>query len=300
MDFNEEHVIEDSNNKENKKGNKHYDIHKSIYIYNLDSFLIESGLLLNNYIRNNHLYKCLSRKHKIIQTKSILDIAAYSYCLTRTNNIVTILSLDFNNTNVIYLIESVLNMIIPRNVLDEIKEIYLKILENYEQNPGLFLYTDFELNHILLDVLFKTVLSDKIYKNKILITGHYLMIFNSNLKKENFLIKKLEECFNKYSVELKKIRSTNLFKNDLLFFNNIVVENYSGVIKNESIEFIKTQLKKKIYQEISISSASEILLLKHINIQEFNIIKNKITQNQIEYLQKIKKYFDFNNGPLYR
>lgn len=278
--------------------NKYY-ICKSIHIYeNKDKFLEYLETIEHQY-ENNSNYILINDflNTRFFDRENVIDIASAAYCLSRQKQIVSHLELDLSSLDIQKVI-TMINTFLSIENINIIKDIYLKIFENYNEKSmindlnGLFLYTSFELNKVVLQLFLKYLLYDIQIPTDYIVFNTELLIFAPNEIEMAEIIHKLKTRFLDFKIYLKIEKNFNLIYDDVIVLNNILIENYSGQIKLSSCEFIKWQLENQIEQQIPLSDSSEILLLDFITNRDFNALKNKLKNNEFEYLKKIKIFFD--------
>lgn len=280
--------------------NKYYVI-KSIYILQkgiLEEYIenLEEMLNLNDEYRNI----VESMEYNFFENKSITDIASFSYCFSRRNHLVLKIELDFIFTDIYRLIQDTFEDFLCYEDIKQIKNLYFQILtNNYYNNEteryctGMFLYTDFKLNEIILTIFLKRKLYSIFDKGfKFAVYKNHILIFCSKYKEQKDYLTKIQNTFLEYYIYFKNQKLYNLHIEDIIFRNNVILENYSCILKDKTFEFIKWQLEQKIEQEIPLSASSEILLLEYITNKEFNIFKNNLRPKETEYYKKIKYYYD--------
>jgi hypothetical protein len=279
--------------------NKYYVI-KSIYILQHD--ILEDYLEnLEEKLNTNKEYKKITNilSTNFFDNKTIIDIAAFSYCLSRRNHIVVKLELDFMLSDIDKLISVAFENFLNIKEIKQLKGIYSQILHNYYNNDkekkytGLFLYTDFKLNELIITNFLKIILYS-ILKTKLnfIVYRNTIIFFCSSNKEKIIYVSQIEEKLLKYYIYFKNKDCFNLYSEDVIFRNNVILENYSCILKDKTFEFLKWQMEQKIEQEIPLSTSSEILLLEYITNKDFNIFKNNLKKKESEYYKKIKQYYD--------
>lgn len=276
-----------------------YHVVKSIYILQYDIFddFLEN---LDEKLNMSHDYKQITNLlcHHFFDNKTIMEIGAFSYCLSRRNHLVIKIELDFVFADIYRIIFKAFKRFLSMDEIEQIKDIYSQILKNYynsndKEYTGIFLYTDFKLNEILITNFLKKVLYSicktkfnfMVYKNRIL-------LFCENNKEKMFLVNRIEYSLLKYYIYFKNKTEFNLYKDDLIFNNNVILENYSCVLNTNSFNFLKWQMEQKLEQEIPLSISSENLLLNYMTNKDFNIFKNNLKRKEAYYYKKIKYYYD--------
>lgn len=278
--------------------NKYY-IVKSIYV--IQQNILEEYLEnLEEKLNSNEEYRNLINinSENFFDNDSLVEIASLSYCLSRRNHLVIHIELDFIFANIEKLVYNTFGKFLSLEDIHQINNIYKQILKGYYDDQekaytGMFLYTDFKLNELLLTTflkqtmfyIFQGSLNFIVYKNNIL-------IFCSSNKNMTKYINSIKDILLQYYIYFKNKKVYNLYIDDIVFKNNILLENYSCKLKEKSIEFLKWQLEQKIEQEVPLSINSEILLLEYMPNKEFNTFKNNLKKKEYEYYKKIKYYFD--------